>query len=742
MAYEEAAAGDLSGVSPLFRLSPAVRQWVNDQHWVRLRPIQERALDPVLAADRDVIISAATASGKTEAAFLPALSHVRPDSSGTTILYISPLKALIGDQYRRLGHLAKYVGVSITPWHSDVSWNSRQTYTNNPNGILLTTPESLESFLLRHCGWCYEAFADLEYVIIDEFHSLVNTERGMQLLSLLRRLESMVRRKVPRIALSATMGSPEEMVDLLRPHRDSYPCEVVSDDSETRIRIEVRAYADVPPYMRRYVPDNGLEQMTHDLYGLLHEGHHLVFVNSRRRAEQIATALGEICRQEGSPNRFFPHHGSLSRELRSSLEARLQGSEPATAVCTMTLELGIDIGNMDSVVQLDAPGSVASMRQRLGRSGRRDSDPLLRLFQVEGRLHKRATLADRLRLGLFQGLAVLRLLSDNWFEPPAVARPQFSTLVQQVLSVVAQYDGVKPSQLWSLLCGTGPFQVSRDDFMTFLKGLSAREMVCRAENGEVKLMPRGWACVENNSFTTAFCQPQEYQLVNISNQSRLGRVPMEEPFEKGQRILFAGRAWSVQDIDEQRKQVNLAPDSHGQAPRFGGMGQAVHDHVRETMYEIYCGAHVPGFFSYNAKQMVREGRSAFSEHGLDRSRILVGRSGIYVLPWKGDRFCRTLSALFRLAGLDASDAAGIVDIHDANLSGFTRAVQDLLGKGRPEAAQLTANLQESLQEKFSFWVDKSLRDKDNLLRFYELDEAWTWLEKLAADGLVSQLNFI
>ncbi len=716
--------------SPFLLLSDKVRSWVNQQGWTTLRPIQEKSLPPVLAKDRDVIISAATASGKTEAAFLPAFSAIRSGAKSTSILYISPLKALINDQRRRLLSLAEALRLPVTAWHGDMSWEDRSAYFADPRGVLMTTPESLEGFLLRHTSLCYTLFNDLEYVIIDEFHSLADSERGFQLLSLLRRLEVMLRRTVPRIALSATFGSADEMVERLRPHRNDYPCTVVSTQDECRARFEVRTYLDVPPYMRKFVEEKGLEQLIQDLYRLLAGGHNLIFTNSRRRTEEIAAALAKLCKEEGREAEFFPHHGSLSQEFRQSLEHRLQGEKPATAVCTMTLELGIDIGNMDSIAQLDAPGSVASMRQRIGRTGRRGETPLLRIFLLEGRMNNKAAVQDRLRMGLFQTLAVLSLVKEGWNEPCAQARPHYSTLAQQVLSVIAQYDGVRPSALYGLLCATGPFAVSQDDFMVFLKGLHKRELVKREENSELRLTETGQQIVSGTDFLTAFRHAQEYTLV--SNGKILGRLPVDEPLDEGQRIIFAGRAWRVLYTDDAAMTIQLDRDTYGEAPRFGRFGMSVHDRVRQKMRELYVKGAIPEVYcSYMARNMMKEGRRTFLNMGLNETPVLISSSTIYLFPWRGDTFCRTVVVLLRLAGLAADTMTGVVEVRDESLHSFRTELYDLLSGGMPDIPKITRNIDRTLQGKFASFVDENLLAGDNALRFYVVEEAWAWLKDLA-----------
>lgn len=724
--------GTGSGQAGLARLDKRVQAWIAEQGWQGLRPIQERSLEPVLSAASDVIISAATASGKTEAAFLPALSHVAAHPcQGTAILYISPLKALINDQFRRLQDLARRLDLSVIPWHGDLPWADKQAYLNSPGGLLLTTPESLEGFLLRYPLWCYRAFSALGYVIIDEFHSFVSNERGRQLLSQLRRLEALAHRTIPRLALSATFGNEDDMVQELRPHRQDYPCVVIKEPESRRPLMQLMAYLDVPPFLRSYVQERGLEQMMDDLYHMLQGGHHLVFTNSRARAELVASHLARKCRDNGQANEFFPHHGSLSRDLRQQLEQRLQAADtPTTAVCTMTLELGIDIGNMDSVSQLDAPNSVASLRQRLGRAGRRGSRQTIRVFLLEHFLLRNASLGDRLRLGLFQTLAVFKLLNASWYEPVESPRPHFSTLVQQILSVIGQYQGVKPSHLWNLLCATGPFAVSQEDFVALLRGLVNRKILCRDEESrELRLAEAGQIVTGRSDFSTAFSTPSEFLLENEGRV--IGKLPLTEPLQKGMRILFAGRSWKVETLDEAEARIGLVPDNEGTPPRFAGSSQAVHDRVRETMYELYTSGAEPSFGNHTARRLFREGRKAFASMNLARSSMVYERGRVHLFPWRGDRFCRTVAALLRLADLEANEAAGIIDVPCKSPQEFQTRLRRFLRSGKPPVQALTRGMQDRLQEKFYQLVEPELCDRDNAARFYERDEAWDWLESVA-----------
>ena len=457
------------------KLHPSVQKWVYKQGWPDLREIQKKALDPILSGDRDVLISASTAAGKTEAFFLPACSKIADTQNGFGILYIyiSPLKALINDQLRRLESLGEELKLSITPWHGDSSQGRKNSAKKNPSGILLITPESLESLLIREAGWLKSAFINIKYIAIDEFHAFIGTERGQHLLSLLNRIDHLLGKyesPIPRVALSATLGELETVPLALRANQ-KLPCEIITiTKSSATMQVQVKGYIN-PSQNNSENLKNAGTQICQDIYKFCRGGSHLVFANSRQRTESIAASLSELCRQNRVPNEFFPHHGSLAKELREDLEHRLQKeSLPTTAVCTMTLELGIDIGKVNSVIQVTSPHSVASLRQRMGRSGRRNEPAVLRMLIKEEELSKDSHIVDMLRLELIQSLAMIRLLiSSKWFEPVDTSQFHFSTLLHQILALIAQWGGVRADQIYTLLCKSGPFhKVSIDQFKLLL----------------------------------------------------------------------------------------------------------------------------------------------------------------------------------------------------------------------------------------------------------------------------------
>lgn len=716
------------------RLHEGVRRWVWEQKWTSLRDIQEQAIEPILNADCDVIISAATAGGKTEAAFLPACSRVASLSpSGVGVLYISPLKALINDQYRRLQSLCRILGLPVTPWHGDVLRSVKDKQRRKPQGILLITPESLESLLLNQSGWCTQAFGSLSHIIVDEYHAFVGTERGCQLQSLLHRLEFLLRRTVPRVALSATLGDMQQIARCLRPG-GKLPCRIIdSTASRSDLKIQLRGYID--PAESDEDSPAVLTTIVSDLYRILRGASHLVFANSRTRTEQIAALLSDHCERDCVPNEFFPHHGNLSKEIRESLESRLQQEcLPTTAVCTMTLELGIDIGKVNSIAQVTAPHSVASLRQRLGRSGRRGEPAVLRLFIPEAQINANSHLVDRLRLQTMQCVAMINLLLKKWYEPATTDQYHFSTLVQQTLSVIGQYGGVRANQLWALLCDTGPFsKVDQALYGTFLRVLGSQELITQTGDGQLVLGHKGEKFVEHYTFYTAFNTPEEYRLE--CDGHLLGTLPIDKPLTLGQLLIFAGKRWEVLNVNADKKLITLKRATGGRPPSFGGTGQTVHDIVRQEMRRVYLDRAIPVYLDKTAMSSFSEGIECFHDLHLDRQAVIQLGNTVHVLPWLGDRITHTITILLHTKGLRANCYAGVIDVSHSSIDAFQQAVEAILASSQPTSTELAHMMPDTIVEKHDWLLAKEIRDVGYGTRSFDVDGAWEWLSDYRHGGM-------
>lgn len=583
-------SGSDQGASAAFELlHPKVRKWIWQQRWQELRDAQEAAIAPLLEGDLDVLIAAATASGKTEAAFLPicsALAADPPAGPGFSVMYISPLKALINDQYGRLDQLCEHLEIPVARWHGDVGADRKRKLIDDPRGILLITPESLEALFVTR-GWEVSRIVGaLRYIVIDELHSFIGAERGAQLQSLLHRLDLAARRHLPRVGLSATLGDMAAAADYLRPGAGQRVRLVVSDADGQELRLRVHGYLEAAPDPARPEPVEG-EQIADDLFTMLRGGHHLVFANSRNAVERYTDLLARRCVGAGVPYEFVPHHGNLSKEIREDTEARLKDrSRPASAICTSTLEMGIDIGSVTSVAQIGAPPGVAALRQRLGRSGRRGGPAVLRVYVSEPETTLATPPAEELRTQLVLAIASVELLLVRWYEPPRPSALHLSTLIQQVLSLIAQHGGVTPKDAYRTLCATGPFRtVGAHVFADLLRDLGARDLVRQEPDGLLIHGGVGERLVNHYTFYAAFASPVEYRVVTTGRT--LGTLPMEQPLPEKALFVFAGRRWQVVRADARSRVIEVVRSSGGRAPRFTGSGPDVHDRVRLEMRRIY-----------------------------------------------------------------------------------------------------------------------------------------------------------
>ena len=501
-------------------LDTKVQQWVWKQGWTSLKDIQENSIPPILDGNCDVIISAATAGGKTEAVFLPILTNILKweSVSGYQVLYISPLKSLINDQYRRLLDMTKDMSINTTPWHGDISSTKKHKSLKDPNGILIITPESLEALFVHHHLKLRKAFGNLKYVVIDELHAFIATERGKQLQSLMSRIENVIGKHIPRIAMSATFSDFGIVKEFLRQDH-SLSC-IIPDQGKSNHEVKVL----IKEYTYGYDEKTDIDKIVaNELFIRLRGSNNLVFTNSRQECELFSHLLNDKCDAENVPNEFRIHHGSISREKRVKVEQELQeGKSPITAICTATLELGVDIGKVKSIAQIDTADSVSSLRQRLGRSGRRDEASILRIYSsdYDG---ENARLLDILKSHLVQNIAVIELLKEHLYEKPNTDGIHLSTLIQQILSIIAEYGCIYPKDGWSLLCKNGAFNnISASLFLSLLKDLGEVDVIQQTGNGQIVIGPVGEEIISDKEFYAAFTTYPELDIINSQSGEYIG----------------------------------------------------------------------------------------------------------------------------------------------------------------------------------------------------------------------------
>lgn len=714
-------------------LHESMQRWVWKQGWEALRPIQEQAIPVVFDGDSDVILSAPTASGKTEAAFLPILSHtaVRRDSSespesGFDVMYISPLKALINDQYDRLEELCDACDLPVHRWHGDVSSSKKRKALDEPNGVLLITPESVEALFLRRPSVFHQALQNVSYVVVDEVHAFIGTPRGKQVQSLLHRIERANGEWIPRVALSATIGNHERTAEYLRPKAGS-DVEIIDPGGDRQeIRLLVKGYENENSGSNQEdgtSPSGTVVDIAEHVFANLRGQDNLVFANRRKDVELYTDLLKRVSEDRGVPNEFYAHHGSLSKEIREESERLLKNANaPATVICTSTLELGIDIGWMDSIGQVGSPPSVSSLRQRLGRSGRKDDPAVLRVYIQEPEISDSTPLEDTLRPELVQTVAMVDLLLESWYEPPNLNALELSTLIQQLLSLIAEHGGIKSETAYRILCQTGPFdKLSISQFKALLRGLAENDLLGQAGDGDLIMGLAGERVTRHYDFYAAFWSPDEYRLV--ANEKTIGTLPVTSPLVDGKLLIFGGQRWEVESVDQDKQIAFLKPAPGGKVPEFGGEGALVHTRVREEMFSTYTSTEVPRYLDTEGAELLEEGRVHFERLDLENQHLIRQGEHTVLFIWAGDRIVNTIHMLLSERGYKASMAGMTLQVRDCLPSELFDDLCEITLAQPPEPAELAETVGNKTIDKHDRYLPDGLLNSNYASKRLDIEGA-------------------
>ncbi len=438
--------------------SPFIQDFIYSRGWSELREMQIAAAETIFCTDNNLLLTSGTASGKTEAALFPILSQFYEDPPASVgALYIAPLKSLINDQYQRVGELLSMTGINVTYWHGDVAQSHKAKLLKKPSGILQITPESLESMLMRRSADLVRLFCDLRYIIVDEVHTLTGTDRGNQVICQIARLTRMIGHSPRRIGLSATVGDTAIAAAWLS-GGDSRVCDIPTEAKKPvrwRLGVEhfyIASEESLPMGVHEIRQSPSLGDMSPDtsqlppsidpgyeyIYDCTKDKRALVFSNSREETEYICATLRQIAKNRQEDDVFYIHHGNLSASIREEAEAVLKDEERRAVLCaTTTMELGIDIGKLERIVQNGSPISVSSFLQRLGRSGRRGEPPEMMVVLREDNPPPNTPLPQLIPWELLRAIAIIQLyIEERFIEPPTIREMPFSLLFQQTLSVL------------------------------------------------------------------------------------------------------------------------------------------------------------------------------------------------------------------------------------------------------------------------------------------------------------------
>lgn len=660
------------------RYAPFVQEYIYRNHWENLRSIQVAAADAIFNTDENVLLTASTASGKTEAAFFPIITLFSEDMpSSVGCIYIGPLKALINDQFSRLNDLCAEADIPVWHWHGDVAQSHKAKLMRHPSGILQITPESLEALLLHKHAAIAKLFGDLRFVVIDEVHSLLRGDRGGQTLCLIERLSRIAGVNPRRIGLSATIGDPEgtgEFLSLGTGRKTIIP-KIDAKGSKWRLSMEHFYVKDAQAAEDKQIPGAlpVLEEKTDDApanadpgIGYIFEHTRgkkcLVFVNSREECEMVTTTLRHYCELNHEPDRFLVHHGNLSASYRETAEGIMKDdSQYMTTVTTATLELGIDIGRLERAFQIDAPWTVSSFLQRMGRTGRRELPPEMWFVIREDEPEVRAMLPTTIPWKLLQGIALVQLyLEERWVEPPRLDRLPFSLLYHQTMSTLASCGELSPRALADRVLRLHYFhRITQEDYRVLLRHLIATDHIQQTEQGGLIVGLAGERVINSFKFYGVFQESEEYTVRSESQE--LGTVVSPPPV--GEKLAIAGHVWQVLDVDHKRRLIYCQQVKGSVPAYFGQCPGDLHTKILTRMRRVLQEDRQYPYLMKNAVARLEQARFTAAHSGAaEKPLINLGGNMWCLLPWVGTY---TFLTMERFLKIKCADRLGLRNLDSA-----------------------------------------------------------------------------
>jgi ATP-dependent Lhr-like helicase len=647
------------------RLEPFLREYIYEQKWQALKGIQEETIDAVLDTKAHILVAASTASGKTEACFFPVITVLKQTEAaerrGVEVLYIGPLKALINDQFERLGPLLEKGNIKLWRWHGDVGGGHKKQLLEDPSGVLQITPESLEALLVRRPEKIKALFGKLRFVIIDEVHAFMGADRGAQLLCQLSRIQKMSGGDEPRrIGLSATLGDYRTAQDWLKSGTKGETVLIKGEGSGRRIRLaaDFRKNADFYPAV--------YEQCRVDAANPFRKC--IIFTNSRLEAEETVSALKNIALLRGEEDHYHVHHGSISSSLRGEAEKLLRESDgPRTVAATATLEMGIDIGKLDRIIQLGSPMSVSAFVQRLGRSGRRTGISQM-YFCSREYPHPLPSPMEKIPWALIKTIAIIQLyLEEEWTEDSENKKLPYSLLCHEILSVLMSEGEKTPDDLMESVLNLPPFSnVPKEDYGELLSHLIAGDFLEKTEDGNIIIGIQGGIITGHYTFYSIFPEEEEYR-VSWGGKD-LGKINNIPP--NGSGIFLGGKNWKVLQVNRRTREIFVSPGGSSAARIWRGGGGGLYNKVARRMRQVLGEEKIYPYLTSQAAERLEEGRKYAGETEMPDKIIIeaktndAGISSFFLVPWLGSRSMKTLE--LALNKKDNKEALRITFLEEQN----------------------------------------------------------------------------
>ncbi|BCL83771.1 ATP-dependent helicase [Ktedonobacteria bacterium brp13] len=762
---------------PFERLAPFIQAFIYRNRWADLRDIQKKAIPAILDTSDHILIMSGTASGKTEAAMLPVLTQLdESPAESVGVLYIGPLKALINDQFERVQALLKDKDdIPIQGWHGDISQHQKKRFVQKPRGILQITPESMEALFINRAGELRTIFRDLRFVIIDEMHAFLGTERGQQVLCHLQRLERVVRRPIRRIGLSATIGDIDVALQWLESSTlFQTRARLVKESTQEReiqlrvnhfvIAAETQGYnasmapeaiggrqvpatrdtleeegerEPTPPIDERVALQQEITDYYDDLFTMtMRYQKTLIFTNRRNKAERIASELRQrLAEQRPGQDWYFVHHSSIAADLREITETQMrENNQQSCAIATASLELGIDIGHLDLTMQVDAPHTTSSFVQRLGRSGRRGKPSRMCFYTLEymPKEHQQPTELAQIPWNFLQTIAIIQVyLEERWIEPPELLSMPLSLLYQQTMSVVLAQTELLPAQLAQAILKLTPFQtITLGEYRLFLQQLLALDHLARMEEGTLIVGMKGAQLANHYHFYAIFANTQDYRvLAGAQEVGTIQELPAIDSI-----IGLAGYAWRVFSVDERKKTVHVERAKGVVKPNWMTRSNIrLHEHIMLRLRQVLREEKVYEYLSPLACERLTLARQLATHSKWLQSNVVKRGSGHFVVfPWTGWRIHKTLMDIFVHKGWFPNHLNHMYYI-EIRYNGNTEDVRKEFRELSTQVPELVRGLVQKMKDfqlwqgKYDYLAPRALLEKAYIQDMLDIPGTMQWL---------------
>lgn len=688
-----------------FRMPAFLQERIHAEGWESWRDVQQQSFEVLFDSDDHLLITAGTSSGKTEAAMFPVISSLYDDPpEGVGALYIGPTKALIDDQFMRLDRVLRDSKIAVTGWHGDIPMGDKERMRRNPEGILQITPESLQGVICDGPGLIMRMFSSLRFVIIDEVHAFMASDRGLQLLCELEMIERIAGCSPRRIGLSATLSNTSDAEAWLKAGTERRVVTVSSDPGQ-KGRIGLK-------YYRIPAEESRKEEMLRyykELFRLTDQYSCIVFTNSRGSAEKTASSLRKVSEREGSRNRVEVHHGSLSGQLRKIAEDVLKGGGTDTVVATSTLELGVDIGGLDRVVQVGAPYTCSSLMQRLGRTGRRGGRKEMIIIVLDD-MKGWSSSPPGMSINLVRAIAVADLaVGKGWTEPIRTNTLPFGLLYHQMMAYLKGADhDVVWSELRDAMLSLWVFRnVTPEEILELARHLLTIHHLERMEDGTLVIGLDAEPVANGRGFASVFEAAVEYEI--RSKGVPIGSV-QKKPKE-GAVLCLAGRMWEIKAVGDGWADAVEVKEEIGDA-RWESTPPEVDARVMQRMREILMSDEEFPWMDSASKAELEATRATFRAENYDGYVDVQG--GYLVFPWAGTRaFEGMRRALDNLDDVDVMMSASPIWLRistDKTQGMVENGLKRIIGDSDPEDFVLMEDIDS--MGKYERYVPDGLRARE------------------------------